>query len=80
VWIQRVERWRDSGLSAKKFNEQAGVDSDRLRHWKWRLAKESVEPKESSVEAVAVAASFAFVQSPVSNQRTRSVLSGGRAA
>ena len=43
MWIKRVERWHDSGLSAKEFAEQAGVDSDRLRHWKWRLAKEGAE-------------------------------------
>jgi hypothetical protein len=48
LWIRRVERWRDSGLSAKEFAEQAGVDSDRLRHWKWRLAQECAEPKTVS--------------------------------
>ena len=62
VWIKRVERWHDSGLSAKEFAEQAGVDSDRLRHWKWRLARESVEPKEATVGAAAVAAPVAFVE------------------
>jgi hypothetical protein len=62
VWIKRVERWRDSGLSAKEFAEQAGVDSDRLRHGKWRLAKESVEPKAASVESAAISAPLAFVE------------------
>ena len=62
VWIKRVDRWRDSGLSAKEFAEQAGVDSDRLRHWKWRLAREGVEPKATSVESAAVSAPLAFVE------------------
>ena len=62
VWIKRVERWRDSGLSAKEFSEQAGVDSDRLRHWKWRLAREGVEPKSTSVEPARVSPPLAFVE------------------
>ena len=61
-WAKRVERWRDSGLSAKEFAEQAGVDSDRLRHWKWRLAKEGVEPKTTSVKPAAVSPPLAFVE------------------
>lgn len=62
VWIKRVERWHDSGLSAKEFAEQAGVDSDRLRHWKWRLAKEGAEPKAAAVESAAVSPPLAFVE------------------
>ena len=60
--VKRVERWRDSGLSAKEFAEQAGVDSDRLRHWKWRLAKESADSKPAPVESAAVSAPIAFVE------------------
>ena len=62
VWIKRLERWRDSGLSAKEFAEQAGVDSDRLRHWKWRLAKEGIEPKAASTQSVATAGALPFVE------------------
>jgi transposase len=62
VWIKRVERWRDSGLSAKEFAAQAGVDWDRLRHWKWRLAKEGVEAKTAPAESSVVSAPLAFVE------------------
>jgi hypothetical protein len=71
-WIERVERWRDSGLGAKEFAEQAGVDSDRLRHWKWRLAKEGVGAKTGSAESSAVSAPLAFVEltpTPLPNHR-----------
>ena len=62
MWIKRVERWRDSGLSAKEFAAQAGVDWDRLRHWKWRLAKEGVEAKTAPAESSVVSAPLAFVE------------------
>jgi transposase len=39
VWVKRVERWRDSGLTAKAFAEQAGIGADRLRYWKWKLSR-----------------------------------------
>jgi hypothetical protein len=53
VQIKRVERWRDSGLSANDFAEQADVDSDRLRYWKWRLAKESAAARAAPVKSEA---------------------------
>jgi hypothetical protein len=37
--VKRVERWRDSGLSAKQYAAEIGVDVSRLRHWGWRLGK-----------------------------------------
>jgi hypothetical protein len=61
VWIKRVERWRDSGLGAKEFADQAGVDSDRLRHWKWRLAKEDTARKVESCEST-VSTPLPFVE------------------
>jgi len=62
VWIKRVERWRDSGLGAKEFAEQTGVDSDRLRHWKWRLSREGLGPKAPSAQSPATAGSLPFVE------------------
>jgi len=52
VWTKRVERWRDSGLTAQEFANEIGVKPDRLRHWKWQLAKE-----RQSVSGTAAAAS-----------------------
>ncbi|MEW6268341.1 MAG: IS66 family insertion sequence element accessory protein TnpB [Thermodesulfobacteriota bacterium] len=39
VWAKRVERWRDSGLTAKKFAEETGVNAKTLAYWKWRLGR-----------------------------------------
>ena len=38
VWEQRVERWRDSGLTAKEFAAEVGCNVHTLTHWKWRLS------------------------------------------
>jgi transposase len=40
VWTKRVERWHDSGLSAKEFASEVGVNANRLQTWGWRLAAE----------------------------------------
>jgi|SRR5215831_10758725 len=37
VWTKRVERWRDSGLTAKEFAAETGLNPGTLTYWKWRL-------------------------------------------
>ena len=48
VWIKRVERWRDSGLSAREFATEIGVEPGRLRRWKWELARTSAKKAAST--------------------------------
>ena len=38
TWAKRVERWRDSGLSAKEYAAEVGVNAHSLSWWKWRLS------------------------------------------
>src|ERR1700759_394290 len=40
-WGERVERWRDSGLSAREYGQETGVSASSLAYWKWRLKKEA---------------------------------------
>src|SRR6266545_3366963 len=37
VWFKRVERWRESGLSAAEFAAEVGINAGSLRHWGWRV-------------------------------------------
>lgn len=37
TWAKRVERWRDSGLTATEFAAEVGVNPRTLSYWKWRL-------------------------------------------
>ncbi len=39
VWEKRIERWRDSGLTAKEFAVEIGVEVGRRRYWEWHLTK-----------------------------------------
>ena len=40
AWAKRVERWRDSGLTAKEFADEAGINARTLSYWKWRLRRD----------------------------------------
>jgi hypothetical protein len=41
LWAKRVERWKDSGLTAKEFAAEVGINAGTLSHWSWRLGRES---------------------------------------
>lgn len=38
AWAKRVERWRESGLTAAQYAAEIGVRPQTLSWWKWRLA------------------------------------------
>lgn len=46
VWEKRVGRWRDSGLSAREFAAEIGVNAQTLAHWAWQLGRG--EPRRAS--------------------------------
>ncbi|MGC4116551.1 MAG: hypothetical protein QM765_18630 [Myxococcales bacterium] len=50
IWKKRVERWVDSGLTAKDFAAEIGVNVHTLTHWKWRLSTEAA-PRLAAVGA-----------------------------
>ena len=37
-WAKRVERWKESGLSAKEFAAETGLKASTLSYWSWKLA------------------------------------------
>lgn len=39
-WQRRIERWKDSGLSAEHFAAELGINAGTLRHWKYFLGKQ----------------------------------------
>ncbi|WP_437895433.1 IS66 family insertion sequence element accessory protein TnpA [Sorangium sp. So ce124] len=60
-WRKRVERWRDSGLTAAEFAGELGINPRTLMYWKWLLARDDKastpalerrqSPKQARVEA-----------------------------
>lgn len=37
TWAKRIERWKDSGLTATEFATEVGINPRSLRWWSWRL-------------------------------------------
>jgi transposase len=54
-WAQRVERWRRSGLTARRFAASIGVKATTLSHWAWRLNRERRDRQRPAVRRRAVA-------------------------
>lgn len=51
-WRRRVERWKDSGLTAKEFAAETGINAGTLQFWRYKLGKrEALRPRQSSPAA-----------------------------
>jgi hypothetical protein len=42
-WRTRVRRWEESGLTAREFAAETGINPRTLAYWKWRLRKDATE-------------------------------------
>ncbi len=63
TWKKRVERWANSGRTAKEFAAQIGVNPQTLTYWKWRLSSEATPtPRAAAVPAIP---SFVEVVAPL---------------
>ena len=43
VWSKRVERWKDSGLSAREFASEMGINHHTLSYWRWKLSNKATK-------------------------------------
>jgi hypothetical protein len=70
VWAKRVERWSDSGLTAKEYAAETGLNANTLMHWKWRLGAEArrrqraPRPIVEAVQFVEITPPAAVAQAP----------------
>jgi transposase len=39
-WAKRVQRWQESGLTAREFADEMGLKATSLSFWRWRLKKD----------------------------------------
>ena len=64
TWAKRVERWMDSGLTAKEFAAEAGLNPSTLSYWKWRLrAKRPATARQATAKSARHAVSpLSFVE------------------
>src|SRR5260370_14081909 len=51
-WAKRVAGWKDSGLTAKEFATELGINPRSLVFWKWQLGKGSGPTAELSAVSV----------------------------
>ena len=53
IWAKRVERWQDSGLTAKEFAAELDVSPNSLTFWKWKLRQPTDSPRRVRKRVVA---------------------------
>ena len=58
-WRKRVQRWKDSGLTAREFAAEVGLNFHTLRYWSSRLQPEK---STKSGAAMVVAARPRFIE------------------
>lgn len=46
-WAKRVERWKDSGLTAKEFAAESGLKASMLSYWQWKLRASGVSARDA---------------------------------
>lgn len=51
VWTKRVQRWRESDLTAKEYASEIGVKASTLTYWSWKLRAEQKEVGSASKPA-----------------------------
>jgi hypothetical protein len=54
TWAKRVERWKDSGLSAAEFASELEINAHSLSWWKWQLGKQDAAPPAATRERRAI--------------------------
>lgn len=47
TWAKRVERWKDSGLTAKEYAAEVGINAQSLSWWKWHLSSTDAAPPKA---------------------------------
>jgi len=62
VWSKRVARWRESGLTAKEFAGETGVNAHTLAHWAWRLGASQERARPAAAKRARAAAGPTWIE------------------
>ena len=68
-WRKRVDRWTDSGLTAKEFAGETGINAGTLQFWKYKLRK--LGPKKRRSPTASILSSIVEVRSAVAPPESR---------
>lgn len=83
-WAKRVERWKQSGLTAAQYGAQTGLDSKQLFWWRWHLGRQTkatAAPKDRARQAAGMTflpARIVEPAPPVGGGQVEIVLANGR--
>lgn len=86
-WAKRVERWKDSGLTAAEYAAETGLNAHSLSWWKWKLgaspsstspARRASKTPRASRTAPVTPLTFVEVSVPPQSQHLEVVLAKGR--
>ncbi|HEV3094606.1 MAG TPA: hypothetical protein VGY30_08855 [Solirubrobacteraceae bacterium] len=61
-WQKRVERWKDSGLTAKEFAAETGVNVGTLQCWKYKLTRLGSERRRRPSAPASIVSSIVEVR------------------
>src|SRR5690606_19532632 len=87
TWAKRVERWKDSGLTAAEYAAETGINAHSLSWWRWKLggAASPVTPRARRrartappTAAAVPPLTFVEVAAPPPAQPLEVVLAAGR--
>lgn len=77
-WAKRVERWVDSGLTAKEYAAETGLNANTLAYWRWRLGAEASRSRPKVPTAPVRFVEIAAEQRSTTAVPFELVLAGGR--
>lgn len=72
-WRKRVQRWKDSGLTAREFAAETGLNFHTLRYWSSRLQGEK---RDKGGVAMIVAAKPRFIEVTEALTGARALMDG----
>jgi transposase-like protein len=80
-WRRRVERWKDSGLTAKEFAAEVGINAGTLQFWRYKLKRDGRPARRPKTPSDAILSSLVEVRASagaIVDQRFEIELGNGR--
>lgn len=72
-WRKRVDRWKDSGLTAKEFAAETGINAGTLQFWRYKLTRGTPASARRRVRraAASIVSSIVEVRPPPAAEESR---------
>lgn len=77
-WAKRVERWRDSGLTAEQFASEIGINANTLKFWSYKVSKAVAAAPTRARKAPAPSSLVEVTSAVTAESRFELELAGGR--